>query len=62
MNQGIIPPNIIVVEKTINNTVLLMTSTATYYCYVACSGAYTVRIKAKATDPLIVPAVFTIAI
>lgn len=62
MNQGIIPPRRIVVKKTINNIVLLMIYTAIYYSGVACSGAYTVNIRAKATDPLIVPAVDTITI
>lgn len=56
------PPNKIVVKKTMNNTVLLMISTAIYSSLVACSGASTVRMSAKATDPLMVPAVETMAI
>lgn len=51
-----------VVTKTINKTVLLTTYTALSYSGVAFSGAYTVNISANATDPLIVPAVETIAI
>lgn len=62
MNHGIRPPKTIVVKKTINKTVLFMMSTAIYYYYVAPFGGYTVKINAKATDPLIVPAVEMIAI
>ena len=51
-----------VVTKTINKTVLFITCTALSYYGVACYGAYTVKISAKATDPLMVPAVDTIAI
>jgi hypothetical protein len=50
------------VRNTINKTVLLIIYTAIYSSSDACSGAYTVNIKANATDPRIVPAVETIAI
>ena len=62
MNQGIKAPKKMVVTKTINKTVLFITCTALSYYGVACYGAYTVKISAKATDPLMVPAVDTIAI
>ena len=62
MNQGIMPPSKMVVKNTINSTVLLIISTAISYSSVACYGASTVRMSAKATEPLIVPAVETMAI
>lgn len=62
MNQGIKAPKKMVVTKTINKTVLFITCTALSYSGVAFYGAYTVKISAKATDPLMVPAVDTIAI
>jgi hypothetical protein len=62
MNQGINPPSKMVVKNTINKTVLLMISTAIYSSSVACYGASTVKINAKATEPRIVPAVDTMAI
>ena len=51
-----------VVKNTINKTVLLIIYTAIYSSSVACYGASTVKISAKATDPRIVPAVDTMAI
>lgn len=62
MNHGIRPPKRIVVKKTMNKTVLFMISTAIYSSSEAPCGAYTVKISAKATEPLIVPAVEMIVI
>ena len=62
MNHGIRPPSRMVVKKTMNKTVLLMISTAIYSSSVAPWGAYTVKMSAKATEPLIVPAVVMIVI
>jgi hypothetical protein len=56
------PPSKMVVKKTMKRTVLLIISTAISYYSVACYGASTVRIRAKATEPLMVPAVETMAI
>lgn len=60
MNNGIIPPRKMVVRNTINNTVLFRTWIAIYSS--SFLPFYTVKIKAKATEPRMVPAVDIIVI